>query len=233
MFIKKLLLSQFNNIPIYSYWKKIQWRRTEEKILTRLGAGFLVLIPLVLTLLVGRFVYIWVEDFMAPLLETLFRRSIPGVGFITFILFLYVVGTTATSKIGRRAIDIGHTLFGNIPVIRLLYGAVKEAIDLITVATDREFKRVVLIEYPRRGIKAIGFLTGQFQDDQGEQQAVVYIPTTPNPTSGFLAIVSLDEVQPTNLKVDQAMKLVISGGIFASQALGSTPNISGSKSDSD
>ena len=111
-------------------------------------------------------------------------------------------------------------------MIRLLYGAVKEAIDLVTVATDREFKRVVLVEYPRRGVKAIGFLTGQFEDEEGKQQAVVYIPTTPNPTSGYLAIISIDEIYPTDLKVDQAMKLIFSGGIFASQALGPNTDIS-------
>jgi len=194
--------------------------------MTRLGAGFAVLIPLVLTILVGRFVYVWVEDFMSPFLETLFRRPVPGVGFITFILFLYIVWTGATSTIGRRAIDIGHNLFGNIPVIRLLYGAVKEAIDLVTVAADREFKRVVLVEYPRRDVQAIGFLTGQFENEEGKQQGVVYIPTTPNPTSGYLAIVPAEEIYPTDLKVDQAMKLIISGGIFASQALGPNTGLS-------
>ena len=226
MFTKNSLATLFNSNLIVSYWRRIRWKQTEQKVMTRLGAGFLVLIPLVLTILVGRFVYIWVEEFMAPFLETLFRRPVPGAGFITFILFLYFVGIGATSAIGRRAIDIGHNLFGNIPVIRLLYGAVKEAIDLVTVATDREFKRVVLVEYPRRGVKAIGFLTGQFEDEEGKQQAVVYIPTTPNPTSGYLAIISIDEIYPTDLKVDQAMKLIISGGIFASQALSPNTGIS-------
>ena len=105
-------------------------------------------------------------------------------------------------------------------------GLEDHSIDLVTVATDREFKRVVLVEYPRRGVKAIGFLTGQFEDEEGKQQAVVYIPTTPNPTSGYLAIISIDEIYPTDLKVDQAMKLIFSGGIFASQALGPNTDIS-------
>ena len=231
MFTKKSLATLLTSNPIVLNWKKVQWRQAEQKVMTRLGAGFLVLVPLVLTILVGRFVYIWVEDFMSPFLETLFRRPVPAVGFITFILFLYIVGIGATSAIGRRAIDIGHNLFGNIPVIRLLYGAVKEAIDLVTVATDREFKRVVLVEYPRRGVQAIGFLTGQFKNKEGKQQAVVYIPTTPNPTSGYLAIISIDEVYPTDLKVDQAMKLIISGGIFASQALGTNTDLSETASD--
>ena len=105
-------------------------------------------------------------------------------------------------------------------------GLEDHSIDLVTVATDREFKRVVLVEYPRRGVKAIGFLTGQFEDEEGKQQDVVYIPTTPNPTSGYLAIISIDEIYPTDLKVDQAMKLIFSGGIFASQALGPNTDIS-------
>ena len=74
MFTKNSLATLFTGNLVVSYWRKIQWRQTEQKVMTRLGAGFLVLIPLVLTILVGRFVYIWVEDFMAPFLETLFRR---------------------------------------------------------------------------------------------------------------------------------------------------------------
>ena len=90
MFTKNSLATLFNSNLIVSYWRRIHWKQTEQKVMTRLGAGFLVLIPLVLTILVGRFVYIWVEEFMAPFLETLFRRPVPGAGFITFILFLYL-----------------------------------------------------------------------------------------------------------------------------------------------
>ncbi len=193
--------------------------RLERKIFTRLGAGFLVLIPLVITIIVFRLLYIWVEDFMSPLVDTALGRSLPGVGFAAFFVLLYLVGLVATSVMGRRVIDLGHNVFGNIPVVRLLYGAAKEAIDIITAASSREFRRVVFVEYPRKGVKAIGFVTGQFTDEDGKQQVAVYIPTTPNPTSGYLAILPPEETIPTNMRVDEAMKMIVSGGILVPPSL--------------
>ena len=195
-------------------------QRTERRILTRLGTGFLVLIPLAITIVVFRFLYSSLEDLMRPLVIGLFGEPIPAVGFVASLVLLYILGLIATNVLGKRLINILHSILGNIPMVQTVYRIAKQATDALAINKETGgFKRVVLVEYPRKGIIAIGFVTGQLVDANGKQIFTVYIPTAPNPTSGHLAMIPESQVTPTDLRVDTVTKLIISGGSLIPEEL--------------
>ena len=189
-------------------------KRLERNILKRLGTGLLVAIPLLVTVAVFRFLYVYLEDLLAGTVTNIFGSYYPGIGFVVIILSLYVVGLLATTVLGRRFIRLGHRIMTNIPVLQTVYRVTYDTVNAITAAKHDGFKRVVLVEWPRKGVKSIAFVTGQFKDQDGQPSVAVYLPTTPNPTSGYLAIFPEDEVIPTVMGVEDAMKMIVSGGIL-------------------
>lgn len=141
----------------------------------------------------------------------------PGLGVFIIILVLIVIGWIAASFLGRffhRTID--HFL-ARLPVIRNIYGTVKQIFEAVLAQRSNAFREAVLIEYPRRGMWAIGFITGRTEGEVQnltEQETVnIFLPTTPNPTSGFLLFLPRQDVVPLNMPVEEAIKMVISGGI--------------------
>jgi len=145
--------------------------------------------------------------------------NIPGLGLILTVLLVLLTGMIGASLIGRRLVRFGETLLGRIPLVRAVYGSLKHVLETILHNNKDTFRRVVMIEYPRRGLYALAFVTGT---DRGEVQhntssnvIAVFVPTTPNPTSGFLLYVPEGEVVPMQMTVEQGMKCVISGGVIS------------------
>jgi len=131
------------------------------------------------------------------------------------ILALYLLGWIATRVIGRRIIDLFELIIHRIPVVQSVYGAIKKFISVLQTKPD-EVQRVVLIEFPSRDMKTVGFVTRVMTDaDTGRQLAAVYVPTTPNPTSGYIEIVPIEKLVSTNWSMDEAMTFIISGGAIA------------------
>ena len=194
-------------------------RRLERNILKRLGTGLLVAIPLLVTVVVFRFLYVSVEDMLKEPVTWIFGRHVHGVGFAFFVVVLYLVGLVATTVLGRRFIHLGHGIMGNIPVVQTVYRLTHDALNALAASKRDGFKRVVLVEWPRKGVKSIAFVTGHLTDPEGRPSVAVYLPTTPNPTSGYLAILPEDEVIPTEMGVEDAMKMIVSGGILVAPGL--------------
>ena len=131
------------------------------------------------------------------------------------ILALYLLGWVATRVIGRRVIDLFELIIHRIPVVQSVYGMIKKFISVLQTKPD-ETQRVVLIEFPSSAMKTVGFVTRVLRDQQtGRQLAAVYVPTTPNPTSGYLEIVPLENLVATDWSMDEAMAFIISGGAVA------------------
>ncbi len=155
------------------------------------------------------------------------ERQLPGVGFVTLILLILLTGVVARNYFGRRLLLMGEKVLARIPFINKIYSAIQQIIQAIFSSKREVFKHAVLIEYPRRGIYSIAFYT---QDTKGEVQNVladdvvsVFLPTTPNPTSGFLLFVPKKEVIPLKMSIEDALKLVISGGAIVAGSADERP----------
>lgn len=135
------------------------------------------------------------------------------------IIALYLLGWIATQVVGRRIIDVFETLIERIPVVQTVYGAIKKFITVLQTKPEGA-QRVVLIEFPSKYMKTVGFVTRTMTDEKtGRQLAAVYVPTTPNPTSGYLEIVPVEDLVPTEWSVDEAMTFIISGGAVAPERI--------------
>lgn len=202
--------------PQYSYYQ-----RGERHLWRRIAAGFFVLVPLLATFLVIRFVFGYVDGIFrgdAGLLTRWIEGTpldFPGVGVAFTIGLLYIIGLLVAAEAGRRAVSWQNAVLSRIPVVKSIYGVAKQATDSLVSPSGHQFSRVVFIEWPREGLLAIGFITGHCPSPtkDGTDLVVVYIPTVPNPTSGNLAFVSEDMVVETQLTVEEAMKIVFSGGM--------------------
>jgi len=146
---------------------------------------------------------------------------IPGLGVVVVVLLVFFIGVLVRNYVGSRIVEFGERIVYRIPLVRPIYSAVKQLLVAIFSQTGEGFERVVLIEYPRRGIYALGFVTGvsrgEVQEMTEERVLNVFLPTTPNPTSGFYLLVPETDIIPLKISVEDAFKLIISGGLVSSQ----------------
>ena len=196
-------------------------QRLERHVWGRMVAGFLVLIPLIVTVLIVRFVIGYMDGFIRPLFFVKDKPyDFPGIGLVVAVVVLYVIGALVSGKLGSLAVSWQSAVLGRIPIVRSIYGVSKQVADALSTPMDNRFSRVVFIEWPRPGMRAVGFVTGHWHSPENERALlVVYIPTVPNPTSGNLAFVTEDDVIETGMTVEEAMKVVFSGGIVLPDTL--------------
>jgi uncharacterized membrane protein len=179
-----------------------------------LVAGLLVILPLAVTFLLLRWLFTSLDSILQPIFEAyLFGRRIPGVGLVAGILLILFAGALASNVLGRRLIDRFERLMLRIPLARVIYPSIKEFSETLFGERRATFQRVVLIEWPRQGLHAIGFVTGGRITEDGRQMIHVFVPGTPNPTAGFVVMTDEREVRSLDLTVEEALKFVISGGI--------------------
>ena len=186
-------------------------------------AGILVTAPISITIWVTWEVLGLVDDQVVPLIppawnpETYLPFSIPGLGVLTVVVFLTVVGFFTAGIVGRTLTSLGESILDRMPVIRSVYSAVKQLFETVFKEKSRAFREVVLIQYPRPDSWAIGFITGEtethVQSGTNKDVVNVFLPTTPNPTSGFLLFVPRVEVIPLSMSIEEGIKMVVSGGI--------------------
>ncbi len=195
-----------------------------------LVAGLLVWVPLGITILLIKFAVdlmdrtlrlIPAEYRPELLLQQLFATEepvyIPGLGAILVFLILLVTGILAANFVGRAFVGGWEALMDRIPVVRSIYSAAKNFAEIVFSDSSHAFKRVLLVQYPRKGIYSLAFQTstqlGEVQGRTGEEVVGCFVPTTPNPTSGFIIIVPKKDVQVLDMDVDEALKMIISLGV--------------------
>ena len=143
--------------------------------------------------------------------------DIPGLGVLALLLMLLIVGFFAAGFIGRMVFRLGESLIDRVPVVRSVYGALKQIFETVFADSSSSFREVVLVEYPRQGLWAVGFITGRTRGEVRERidrdLANVFLPTTPNPTSGFLLFVPREDLVHLEMSVEDGIKMVISAGI--------------------
>lgn len=150
--------------------------------------------------------------------DQLLPFHVPGLGIIFTLILIFVVGLVTKSYLGNKAVILGELIVGKIPVVRGVYKGVKKLVDAIMSENGNSFKKVVLIEYPRKGLYSIAFVTGDTEGEVKErtfQNAMnLFVPTTPNPTSGFYIVIPESDVMHLNMTVEEAFTLIMSGGII-------------------
>ena len=143
--------------------------------------------------------------------------SIPGIGLIIFVIALSLVGYLAAGLMGRTLIRAGERLLNRMPVVRTVYGALKQIFETVLAHKATAFRQVVLVEYPRRGLWCLAFVSGktegEVQNLTEDELVNIFLPTTPNPTSGFLLFVPRRDLTPLSMTVEEGIKMVVSGGI--------------------
>jgi uncharacterized membrane protein len=141
---------------------------------------------------------------------------VPVLAVLLTLFLLYVLGLLTANVFGRRLILLVENVFAKLPLVKTIYKSTKQVVMTLGGSNSMSFKRVVLVEFPRPGMKCIGFLTAVMKDaDTGREMATIFISTTPNPTTGYMQIVPLDEVSETNWTVEEAVKLLMSGGVLS------------------
>jgi uncharacterized membrane protein len=147
------------------------------------------------------------------------KTTIPGLGLVVVIASFILIGWFATNFLGRLFIRLSEYIVERMPVIRTLYGAIKQIFETIMASQSSAFREVVMLEYPRKGVWSIGFVTGvsqgEVQAHTAQETVNVFVPTTPNPTSGYLLFVPKKELKYLEMSVEEGVKLVVSAGIIA------------------
>jgi uncharacterized membrane protein len=183
---------------------------------TRFITGLLVMFPLVVTIFFGRFLFDLIDRWADPISRRLFDRVVPGFGAVSFLLTVLLLGMLAHNVIGRRMLRLGDRLLARIPVLRPIYRGARELTRAIGRDRTASFSRVALIPFPNESVWSVGFVTGEFDDRTaaGTQRMVtVFMPTCPNPTTGFFLVYPVTALKSTDLSVEEALRMVISGGL--------------------
>jgi len=189
---------------------------------SRLLSGLLVLIPLAFTLFILNLLFSSLTSFARPVMRPwvgdLPEYVLTLIAFFVTVLLLYVVGLITNHIIGRRLIHWGENLLMKLPIVKSIYSASKQVVETFSSSTKAAFKAVVLVEFPRKGAFALGFITGTILNPEGQALYNVFVASTPNPTTGFLVIFPAEEVTFTDLSVEEGIKMIVSGGMLAPKA---------------
>lgn len=211
------------------------WHAVRALLRTRLVAGLLTVIPIWVTWVIVKFVFDTMKAATEPLVqkaaELVIRANqglvtqqvqryvawiVPLLAVLLTLFILYMLGMLTASVFGRRLIQMVERAFGKLPLVKTIYNATKQIVVTFGGGQSVNFQRVVLVEFPRPGMKCVAFLTSVMKDrDSGREMATVFIATTPNPTTGYVQIVPLEEVSETNWSVEETVRMLMSGGILS------------------
>lgn len=181
-------------------------------IITYLVHGIIIIIPLAVTLWVLIWVFNVVDGILAPIITWGFGRPLPGVGFIVIITTVVLIGYFGLKFGHRRVFDFFETQIIRVPVVGSIYGGAREMLESFNATSNSKFLEVIFMEFPRKGIYTVGFVTKEAEDKDGRKVLNVFIPTAPTPAGGFLQIVPESEIIHTSMSISDAMKLIVSMG---------------------
>ncbi len=179
-------------------------------------AGLVVLVPLFATLYIVWFLFDFIDSILRPFVTRFFGYSVVGLSFLIMLLLVLLVGAIVSHTIGRKWIEFFERTLCKIPLVRVVHSSIKQASSALLMQ-KKEFKRVVLVEYPRKGAYVIGFVAGdsaeEIQEKTAEHTLSIFIPTAPNPTSGFLAMIPEKDVVQLDMSIEDGFKTIITGGL--------------------
>ena len=187
-------------------------------------AGFLVTIPAALTYMILSFVITRVDKAMEPIItgvlgpqniQLMEKLHIPGMGVLFLVVFIIAVGLVGTNFIGKKIVAISEGILNKIPVVRVIYTSIKKVVDTVSLTETPSFQKMVLITYPREPLKTLGIVCCHTPEgiSGGEKMLNIFVPTSPNPTTGFLFMLPEKDTQPLKMSVEEGSKMIISFGM--------------------
>ncbi len=192
----------------------------------KLAAGLLVVIPVGVTIFILRFLFNLADGVLAPYIqdaaEFLFGeegRYIPGLGMIVGLLAIYFSGLVASNVFGRRMVDTWDRLLARIPLVKSIYTSSKQLMQVFSKSGRDSFRKAVYVEFPKSGSYSLAFITNTVLAASGKRYYTCFIPTSPNPTSGYVLILEENSVYPTSFSVEEAMKVIMSGGMVVPEQI--------------
>ena len=192
--------------------QRIFWGWLGRKLREHFMTGIIATVPIGAIILLFIWLFSTIDNILQPLIRSVWGYPIHGLGFAITIIFIYLAGVLASNVVGKRLIHYGESTLPWLPVVRQIYHSIKQILESFSSPQRAGFMQVVLTEFPRKGMRVIGFVTNELQEEPGKKLLTVFIPTSPNPTSGFLQIVNEDEITHTDISVENALKMVVSAG---------------------
>lgn len=202
-----------------------------KNIRRKLVAGLLVIFPIFITFIVIKFLFGLIGGILSPVVKEAFillgfspkstidEFVVTSIAIVLTFIALYFIGVIATNFFGKLILGFFEAILHKTPIIKNIYTTSKKLIEIISLPGRQSFKRVVVVEYPRVGMKAFAFVTGNIKTKDGTELTSIFIPTTPNPTSGFLIYIPEEDIIETDMNIEEGMKLIISGGILVPEHL--------------
>lgn len=205
------------------------FKKLEKKIRNIFLAGLLVTVPTMLTFFLLKVSVEYIDKISGPITTRLFNTNVPGIGFFVTILAIFLIGLIGTNFLGKKLVSIGDRLLSKIPLVRNIYTSAKQIIETVIFATDKPFQQVVLVPYPRDDMYAIGLITRKAPDfftQAADETAAdstasttenvynVFVPSTPNFTSGLLLMFPGRDIIPLSMTVEEGFTYLMTGGIL-------------------
>ena len=181
---------------------------------SKLFAGVATLLPLYLTFFVIKFLFVTLEEMSDPILKRL-NLDIPGLGIILTVLLIYILGFLVTNFLGRKIFNLGERIVKKVPIVNMIYTTLKQITDTFTKGSTDAFEGAVYIQYPRQGLWTMAFISGESKTKDGVPYYHLFVPTTPNPTSGFFLMIPQADTVATGMSVEDGLKTIISVGLLA------------------
>lgn len=185
-----------------------------------MGAGLLIVVPLGITVFVLRFLFNLADGILAPYIrrggELYFGtdRYLPGLGMAIGFITLYAVGVVATNVFGRRLVHRFDRMLSRIPLVKAIYSAAKQVVEVFSWKKgESSFRQAVFVDFPRRGSFSLAWVTNEMVSPSGKRYLTCFVPTIPNPTTGFILVIEEERVYPARMTVEEAMKIIMSCGI--------------------
>jgi uncharacterized membrane protein len=186
--------------------------------------GLITLLPLFVTIWLLYFMFSFLDSILGNLVTIIAGRHIPGLGLVLILALIFLVGYFATYIIGARLFKFGEELLYRVPIVKSIYSAVKQINDVLFIQKSaEEYRRACMVEYPRKGVWSIGFITSdaaaEIEAKAKEKMINVFVPNTPTPATGFLTVVPARDVILLDMRIEEAFRYVVSGGVLKPSAL--------------
>lgn len=182
-------------------------------------AGILIAVPIGVTIWVMLWLFTTIDSFLQPVIQGVMGRPVPGIGLVATVVLIYLIGAIASNVAGKKLVQWGEYLVTRLPIVRPIYASIKQITESFYAPGKTGLGQTVLIEFPRKSMWTIGFITSELKTQSGETRLAVFIPQTPNPISGSLQIVKEEEVIRTDIRADKAVQMIISAGKVTPQEI--------------
>jgi len=195
-----------------SMWKNLFKR---QNVKTAFISGLLVAIPLGITIFTFQFIFGFIDNIFGRYIREILPFYIPGIGFIATFLIIFLLGAFVNHWLGKKMFERIEKRLSKLPILWSLYTVSRQIVEIIGSSRRKEFQKVIFLQYPAEGIWTIGFVTGQSLAADGMRMYNVFVPTTPNPTSGYMVFIPWEDAVDTRLTIEEGLKMLISGGMVS------------------